>query len=416
MGVIGASVLWALTLAGVAEPDPAGERLYGRVHTPSGEVVEGYLRWDRNESSWDDYLDGMKELPLEHLREAERLDPEYAEEQRLRRSIVAFGMRLTWDEDDQADPPTTPSAIRFGHLASLTVRDARSATLRLVSGEEVILHAGSSDLGRSMRDLVVYVPDGPKRTFDWSDIEEVEFLRAPAGTPPPVDDRLTGTLTTRSGTEFEGPIVWDQDEIFPTDILDGEENGIDREIPFSDIRAIAWDSERSARVSLTNGEVVVLRGTNDVDRSNRGIEVVDPGFGRVVAYWAEFDSLRFHPVSTETASTMPDPGRRLTGTVRALDGRVIQGELRWDNDESFAWETLEGWGGDVRYDIEFGAIHSIERADDEGVVVTLGDGRILHLEDDPDVDDGNRGIFVKPEGRPVRLVRWRDFAGVDFTW
>lgn len=416
MGVIGASVLWALAVAGIGEPDPAQERLYGRVHVSSGEVVEGYLRWDRNASGWFDYLDGMKELPAEHLREAERLDPDYAEEQRLKRSIVAFGTRLTWDVDDETDPPTTPSAIRFGHLASLTPRDSRSAILRLVSGEEVIMHSGSSDLGRSMGDLVVEIPAESKRTFDWGDLESVEFMRAPEGTAPPVGARLGGTLTTRSGTTVEGPVAWDRDEIFPTDVLDGEQEGRDREIAFGDIRVIAWESDRSARVSLMSGEEFVLRGTNDVDRGNRGIEVVDPAFGRVVAYWSDFDSIRFHDVPTAAAPDLPDPGRRLTGTVRALDGRIIQGEIRWDNDEGFAWETLDGWADDMLYAIEFGAIRSVERADDDGVVVTLHDGRTLRLKDDPDVGEGNRGIFVKPEGRNVRLVRWRDFARADFTW
>ena len=44
--------------------------------------------------------------------------------------------------------------------------------------------------------------------------------------------------------------------------------------------------------------------------------------------------------------------------------------------------------------------------------VTLVDGRSYELEDQDDVAEGNRGIYVKPEGRARRLVRWQDFDRV----
>ncbi|NIR41674.1 MAG: hypothetical protein GWO22_38890, partial [Actinobacteria bacterium] len=53
--------------------------LYGRVTTTDGERLEGYLRWDRNEGTRSDFLDASKEIPPGILREAERLDPAFAE-------------------------------------------------------------------------------------------------------------------------------------------------------------------------------------------------------------------------------------------------------------------------------------------------------------------------------------------------
>ena len=47
--------------------------------------------------------------------------------------------------------------------------------------------------------------------------------------------------------------------------------------------------------------------------------------------------------------------------------------------------------------------------------MTLFDGRTLELEGADDVDRDNRGVFVKPEGRARRLVRWIDFDRVVFT-
>jgi hypothetical protein len=110
-----------------------------------------------------------------------------------------------------------------------------------------------------------------------------------------------------------------------------------------------------------------------------------------------------------------DAGAPIEGTVEARDGRSITGEIRWDNDEAALWETLDGWFGGVDFDIEFGAIRSVHRLDDERVRVVLLDGRELELEDDQDVSEDNRGIFVKPDGRARRLVRWRDLDHVVFV-
>lgn len=76
---------------GVQYEDP-DERLYGRVSTASGEVLEGFLSWDR---------------------------------------------------DNQADPPQVTSGIRFGHLAALVVLDDLRARLELKSGEMIDLRSSS---------------------------------------------------------------------------------------------------------------------------------------------------------------------------------------------------------------------------------------------------------------------------------
>ena len=148
--MIGIGALLALMLSiGVGE-DPVTDRLYGRVLTAEGETLQGYIRWDRNESNWTDYLDGGKAIPAEDIREAERLDPDFAEAQRRQRSLVAFGVRISWDEDDESDLLVSASSIRFAHIASLIALDRRTALLRLRSGGEVRLRSSSTDVGLSI--------------------------------------------------------------------------------------------------------------------------------------------------------------------------------------------------------------------------------------------------------------------------
>jgi hypothetical protein len=390
MGFMKLGALLALTLWADPANDPAVDRLYGRVLTVDGDVLEGYLRWDRNEASWTDFLDASKEIPQEYLREAESLDPEYAAMRRRDRTIEAFGVRISWDVDDDEELPRATSGVRFGHIASITPIDNRHALLRLASGEEVRLRSSSTDLGRSMRPLVVEDVGGREVSVRWRELARVDFMSAPPGAAAPLSERLHGTVRTWGGLELTGFIAWDLDEILKSDVLDGREGREDLEIEFQDIASIAWESSRSSRIRLVSGEELVLRGSNDVDRSNRGIEVSDAGFGRARVPWGE--------------------------TVEAIDGRVLVGEIRWDNDEAAGWEMLDGWSNEVDLDIEFGAIDSIERGEGEGdgVTVTLGDGRTFDLVGSNDVDEGNKGIFVKPEGRARRLVRWRDFSRVVF--
>lgn len=420
MGVFELGAALAFTLAAAAQAvDPPNERLYGRITTASGDVLEGYLRWDRNEASWSDFLDGEKELPWEHLAQAEELDPEYAEARRRERSIEAFGVRITWDVDDDAEATRVASAVRFGRLAWLVVLDERRARLGLEDGGEVELRGSSSDLGRGLRSLVVQDAREGEVELRWRDLDRVDFMPAPDGAAPPAEDRLHGTLRTRSGLELTGPVAWDLDEVFASDVLDGEsvDDRLDHEIPFGDIVSIAWESERSARVVLRDGRELVLRGTNDVNRDNRGIEVMDPDVGRAIVPWEELDVLTFHGPREDVGSAYAafGGGRAMQGTVRTEGDEELVGTIRWDNDEQAGWELLDGRVDGIELDVEFDRIARIEKRE-HGVAVTLVDGRVLELEGTNDVDRANQGIFVTDAAGATSLVRWSDFRSLELAW
>lgn len=415
--MMAATTLGPLLLMGAALTTSGGDdgRLYGRVTTTEGAVVEGYLRWDRNEASRADFLDAAKEIPREVIEEAERLDPAFAAEMRRRRSIVAFGMRIRWDVDDIDGPPTEPSALRFAHVASLEPLDGGRARIMLVDGEVVELEGTSTDIGGGMRDLLVDTGSGPDVSVDWHDLERVDFFAPPPDAPDPREAPLHGTVRTWGGLELTGWIAWDRDEVLESDVLDGREGATEYEIPFAEIARIAPEDRRSARVTLRSGVERILRGTNDVDRDNRGIEVADPGLGRAIVEWEDLEEVRFHawePGRTGGGGAMAlGPVR---GTVYARDGRVLEGEIRWGQDEERRWEVLDGWTDDTRLAIELGAIEQIRPVGADEAVVSLLDGRVFRLEGTDDVGEGHRGVFVKPDGRARRLVRWQDVDRVLF--
>ncbi len=382
-------------------------RLYGTVVTRHGDRVKGYIRWDQNEGSWADLLDASKTVSRRQY-EGVRTDDG---DGRAERRWLIRGVRMSRRYQNRSRSVT--SGIRFGHIRRIVVLDRRSALFELKSGEEMELRSNATDLGSSLRRLIVTGTDGREEQFRWSDLHAIEFEGAPEGQVLG-EERLFGTLTTRSGAEFTGYVAWDVDEIYSTDVLDGEQDGQDYDIPFGDVAVIERYSSRAARVVLDDGVELILRGTNDVDRRNRGVSISDPSLGQVRVDWDDFDQLRFHTTENHRGYESFDGGRRLYGTLTTLSGSELTGEIRWDDDEEYTWEMLNGEADGVDFNIEFGQIRSIERRSQRGATVTLLDGRVFQLSDSNDVDDGNRGIYVSDASGAVTGVDWSDFEEIRF--
>ena len=128
--------------------------------------------------------------------------------------------------------------------------------------------------------------------------------------------------------------------------------------------------------------------------------------------WDEFESLAFSAAPAEDLYTTFDGGRSLFGTVRTVGGETVTGYIRWDNDEEYTWEILDGDHHGVEFDVEFSNIARIERVSDSGAQVILRDGRSFELTDSNDVNDGNKGIFITTESGELVVVEWDDFEGV----
>ncbi len=381
-------------------------RIYGKVTTEDGDVYEGLIRWDKNEASWVDMLDGNKEL-----------DPDNFEGEKLSRKreskIRIFGLTVG-ETSGSWNPSSAQTGIRFGHLRRLEPLDDDMALLILKSGQKVEMENSSTDLGEGIREIIIEDVDEGEVELVWRDIESIEFADTDGGMESNFGERLYGTLTTRRGETFSGFVGWDVDEVFGRDVLDGEEDEDSRKIRFDKIAAIERYSSSGATVHLKSGDKIVLRGTNDVDDDNRGIIIADPAFGQVVVDWDEFDRLDFSTPDGKVRYANFDGGRPIEGTVFTEDGEKYTGRIRWDNDEEYTWEILDGDSRDTQYDIEFGAIKKIEKRSHSSSIVTLRDGREFRLRGSNDVDGDNKGIIVLDGAKKVVEIDWDDFASVEF--
>jgi hypothetical protein len=415
------------------------DRIWGRVTTVAGDMHEGYIRWDVNEGSWMDQLDGSKAFSPFRFQDWWNLA--HPDDRHRDRVIELAGYRITWDDDEPEFPDTHESGIRFGHLRRLTVAGDDMATLELRSGLFVDLEGGSTDLGGDLREILVTTPDGNVAKVEWEDLDEVEFFPAPPGARA-VGRRLHGTVELDDDLRLVGYIAWDMRKILTSDTLNGfTSDESRRDILFDRVSAIR-PTRRGAEISLIDGGSFELFDSDDVDEGNDGILVSDPGLGSVEVEWDEVDHVRLHPPGTPVGLDHFDGGERLRGTVTTTDSTELTGWIRWDGDEQYTWELLDGQNGGRSFDVEFGQIESIERyvgvttevevgptgvnvqtAPTEGATVTLRDGRILELDGSNDVDEDNDGIFLIVDGSGQSpddeeaewvMVKWEDFRSVRF--
>ena len=406
-----AAAFIALILTGVVVADNSS-RIYGEITTVDGDKFEGLIRWDKNEGNWVDILNGTKEIPEENFD---------AKESKKRRkysdrgsSIEIFGLKLGSSDSRIFWSNSAESGIRFGHIVTMEPRGNDEVRLTLKNGQIINLSGGSTDIGDGIREIVIEDRNEGEVELVWDDIETVELMQARHNEKSNYGDRLYGTLETRRGDTFTGYVCWDVDEIFTEDILDGDLKNRRRKIEFGKIVSIERYSSSGAKVRLTNGDELVLKGTNDVDESNSGIIISDPAFGQIQCQWDEFERLEFSQPPGEAKYDDFPKGVHLKGTVTTEDGDAYTGDIRWDNDEEYGWEILDGEYHDIQFDIEMGLIKSIEKRSYSSSIVTVSDGRTFRLRGSNDVDEDNKGIVIVQSDGDEVLINWEDFEKVEF--
>ncbi|MBU8921492.1 MAG: hypothetical protein KOO63_06710 [Bacteroidales bacterium] len=400
-----AAILVSLSVASVIADN--SERIYGRITTVDGEEFEGYIRWDKNEGAWVDYLNGNKELHRSNKSHRRR----YSDR---KKKITIFGIPIGYSSTLDYHSGAAQCGVRFGHMKSIEVIDDDAVLIVLKSGRELELEAGSTDIGTNIRELIIEDTDEGEIEFDWDDIEMVEFKQGGSSDVSSFGERLFGTVVTRRGDEFSGWICWDIDETFSKDVIDGKEKSRNREIKFENIREIHRRSSSSADLILTNGKEITLRGTNDVNHSNRGIVITDLGLGEVMIRWDDFENLRLHSTAPVVRYDDFDGGDYLRGTVYTEDGDQYSGRIRWDDDEEYDWELIDGNYRDIEFNVEFRNIAEIHKKGSRSAIIILMDGRTFRLRGSNDVDEDNKGIYIETGNGEEEEIYWEDFEKVVF--
>jgi hypothetical protein len=233
------------------------ERLYGTVVTAGGSLT-GFIVWDRDESLLEDILDGEDQENRDH-------------------------------------------EIPFREIAEIE-RVEGGSLVKLKSGESHQLH-GTNDVAGGHRGILLTLENIGTAEIDWDNVTKVTFTEPPASAAYAKFDgghRLRGKVTTREGTTYSGLIIWDLDEAYSWEALDGNIDGIEYAVAYSNIKSITPKGYESSEVLLSSGKVLLLSGTNDVNGSNDGVQVIteaveaesETAISRILE-WDELQSVEF---------------------------------------------------------------------------------------------------------------------------
>lgn len=202
-------------------------------------------------------------------------------------TVEAFGEKFTgfiqWDHDERistdkldGDSDDGDLSIEFGKITSITRVGSRCRVV-LKSGREIYLE-GSNDVNRDNRGVIVMGKDFPAIDVPWSEFDKVTFDDKVPGAMVAFDQfktqkELTATVKTFAGESYSGRIVYDLDEEFDFELLQGKKRDFEYSVPFRNIKKLKTYDDTKCEVELRTGQKIILNDAQDVNYRNQGVLV-----------------------------------------------------------------------------------------------------------------------------------------------
>lgn len=381
--------------------------VYGKVYTVDGDIYEGYIFWDDQETFWFD---------LFHATKVENEFLHYLNDSLIPKNKNSV-MDLTNEMFDNIFKTNTninntlPVFVcPFGYIKSIKVIDYSHAELIFKNNQAIEVGRGQS-VGA---DLQVVNSESNKINIYWENIHKIEFIDTPEKAYSLFDELIYGTVKTKQG-KITGFIRWDHDKKFMTDELYGETRNENVAIPFRHIRYI----ERTGRgVDLiTNaGRKIHIWGDRDVNSDNRGILVDIPGIGKADIPWRAFENIEIGMVGKNKIPKYTDFGfpKYLAGTLTTIYGKSYSGKIIFDLDEEMNVELLDGYYGQIQYLISFEMIKCIIPIDQHNANIELITGEKIILGKTQDLSDNNFGILIFGHGENPQYFTWEIVKKIEF--
>jgi hypothetical protein len=141
---------------------------------------------------------------------------------------------------------------------------------------------GSNDVNDENRGITVTTAGIGALTIPWTDFVRVDFEKQPdlsAFYYNTFDDPIgiTGTVRIIDNQNVTGSIIFDLDEAWEIEMLEGDDDEIQYKIPFRNIKKIIPKNYNYSIIELKNGESLLLGDRRDVSEDNDGILVFKPG-------------------------------------------------------------------------------------------------------------------------------------------
>lgn len=229
-----------------------GYALYGEVESSGGKFT-GYIQWDHDERLSKDELDG--------------------------------------------DTPDGDVSIKFGKIKSIK-SNGNSSYVVLKSGRSFDLR-GTNDVNRQNGGIIVTASDGSRVDIPWDEFDKVTFADEVPGSGLSYDSfkeqkELFGVVKTAAGDEIEGKIVYDLDEQYDFEMIQGKYRDLEYFFPLRIIQKIVPRNYDNSYVELKNGQKLLLGDAQDVSDRNDGILVFEGKRDPRYIAWEDVETITFN--------------------------------------------------------------------------------------------------------------------------
>lgn len=393
--------------------------LYGRITMVDSKVYEGPIRWGKEEVYWTDIFNASK-IRNENLRHLSHEQRDELDDRQNRNEYNGdwhnFGRWTnSWNWDDRYSDKdyTHQFACQFGDIKTIKPQGSKWVDITLQNGLKFELSGeGYNDVGL---DIKVIDREMGEMELYWNRIDKIDFINTPTKLNNRFGKPLYGTVES-FGKKFTGYIQWDHDERLSVDKLDGDSDDGDLSIEFDKIASITRVGSR-CQVQLKSGREIYLGGSNDVNRENRGVIIMNKDMAEIDIPWSEFDKITFEEKVPSALAGYDQfkTQKELTATVKTFGGETYSGRLVFDLDEEYDFELLQGKDRDFEYVTPFRNVKKIKTYDDTRCEVELKNGNKLMLEDAQDVNYKNQGVlvFVSGKGDP-QYIPWDKVSEIEF--
>jgi hypothetical protein len=231
---------------------PFGSPLYVELSTYKKGKIAGYLKWDQDERTTEDILDGRSN----------------------------YG--------DQKIP--------FKNIKSILKKD-KGVIVTLWSGKELYL-TGSNDVNSENRGIAIFKEGTGSIQLAWNEFKKVDFIKKEFAGPAYNDfakpEAIKTEVLTYDDKLYSGLTIFDIDEKWEIELLDGDDDNIEYQIPFRYIQEIRPKNKLYSLIDLKCGDQLLLGEKQDVSQKNDGVLVfVKSSKEPIHINWSEIVYIKF---------------------------------------------------------------------------------------------------------------------------
>ena len=191
---------------------------------------------------------------------------------------------IQWDHDERlgedvldGDTRNEDLSIPFKSIRSI-VKRGDGCEVGLNSGREFYL-TNSNDVDSGNDGIIVTVPGVGKIDIPWKYFKSATLEEAPNSGQGYNDYEspkgIFGTVYSIDGREYSGKLIYDIDETWELETLDGNDDDVEYKIAMRHVKSIIPKNYAYSMVQLRNGDNLLLGGTQDVSDSHDGILIFE---------------------------------------------------------------------------------------------------------------------------------------------